>query len=531
MNTRIQLSLALLAVSSFLNTTYAGEAASIVLGTPGYKVSPELPIGWRGDGTGRYPGATPPMAWSRKREGSGYAVKGMLWATPLPSGGVSMPIIVGERIFLTTETMDLVCLEKQTGRMLWIRSCSEFEGLPEETRKSSPDYADKLAPLIPQLEKANAETVEALNAMQPTALTSAYKPLGGPIAKKRALEKQVNDFQMAIDKKLFSRYWGQAVFGFAGPTAVSDGKHVCVFYTTGVSACYDLDGNRKWIDRKGGGGAEHGNFASPVMAANRFVVWANEMRAYDVDTGKLAWSNPAKGNNSYGSLFRFKVGNEWVAAFQYGFFNRVSDGKSIWGEGVFGDATPTPIVEGEYMYAFHGYPRANDQNGGLKAWKIPANPESGKITPAFQVKTDWAENELVIDKKQNPFDRGFNASPLFVEGLLYRMTEGGGLIVNDAATGETVYRKVLPMKARTHYWDWAGASTSPTLAGKNIYLMDNQGTTVIIQPGRQYKELAVNLIEESKDGKGQEQNVSTPIFEGTRMYYRTPNYLYCVGDK
>jgi outer membrane protein assembly factor BamB len=123
------------------------------------------------------------------------------------------------------------------------------------------------------------------------------------------------------------------------------------------------------------------------------------------------------------------------------------------------------------------------------------------------------------------------ASPLCVDGLIYRMTQGGGLIVNDAATGELVYRKVLPMKPRTQYGDWAGAAASPTLAGHYIYLMDNQGTTVVIRPGRQYQEVAINVLEESKDGKSRVQNVSTPIFEGSRMYYRTPGYLYCIGEE
>ena len=61
--------------------------------------------------------------------------------------------------------------------------------------------------------------------------------------------------------------------------------------------------------------------------------------------------------------------------------------------------------------------------------------------------------------------------------------------------------------------------------------MDNQGTTLVIQPGREYREVAQNFLAESKDGKEQAQNVSTPIFEGTRMYYRTPGHLYCIGDK
>ena len=90
---------------------------------------------------------------------------------------------------------------------------------------------------------------------------------------------------------------------------------------------------------------------------------------------------------------------------------------------------------------------------------------------------------------------------------------------------------MLPLKPRTQYWNWAGCSASPTLAGKYIYLMDNQGTTLVIQPGREYREVARNFLAESKDGKEQAQFNSTPIFEGTRLYYRSPGHLYCIGAK
>ena len=40
----------------------------------------------------------------------------------------------------------------------------------------------------------------------------------------------------------------------------------------------------------------------------------------------------------------------------------------------------------------------------------------------------------------------------------------------------------------------------------------------------------LEVLEESKDGRSQEQMVSTPVFEGARMYYRSPNYLYCIGQ-
>jgi len=498
------------------------------LGATEFYPSPERPIGWRGDGSGRYPKATPPTSWERKKDGKGYATKGILWMTPLPDTGVSSPIVVGERIFLTTEVADLVCFDKQTGRILWIRSNPEFEGLSEEERKANPAF-DKLAPLAQELAKVNAELVKALNAQQAAAPKAATYSVLPAAAKKRDIEKKIQEQQNAIDKKLFDRYWGQAVFGFSGQTPTSDGKHVCVFFTTGVSACYDLDGKRQWIARGKGGGSEHGNFASPVLCDNRLVVWANELRGYDVDSGKLLWSVPAKASNTYGSMFRLHAGKDLVAGFQSGFFVRVRDGKALWGANVLGDAVATPIVEGNTIYAWLGYPRNN--KGQFSAFKIPAPTEAAKLTPAYAFKMDWAEDELPVDQKKNPFDRGFVASPLFVDGLIYQVTQGGGLLVNNAATGALVYRKVLPLKPRTHYWDWAGLSTSPTLAGKYIYIMDNQGTTLVIEPGKEYKEVARNVIEESKDGKEQAQNLATPVFEGTRMYYRTPGYLYCIGPK
>ena len=505
----------------------AGPSAP--LGSPKFAPTVDHPLGWRGDGSGRYPGATPPTAWERRKSGAGYATRGVLWAAPLPNGGVSCPIVVGNRIFVTCEPADLVCLDKASGHILWIRSAPAFEGLSAEERKAAPGIDEKLTPLLPQLAKANQETADALNGHLGTAATGAIRPPGGPQTKKRELEKQINDQQLAVDKKLFGTNWAQAVFGFAGPTPVSDGKKVYAFFTTGVSACWDLDGNRKWINRGAGGGSEHGNFASPILCANRFVVWANEMRAYDVETGKLAWTAPAKSFNTYGSLFRVVAGGELVAGFQSGYFVRVRDGQRIWGDQAFGDSVQTPIVEGGVIFARMGYPLNNEESKGFKAFKIPAG-DGGKPSPAVTFKTEWADDEIPVDKKKNPFDRSYVASPLFVDGLVYQVTEGGGLTVNDANSGEIVYRKVLPMKPKTEYWNWAGVSASPTLAGKYIYLMDNQGTTIVLQPGPKYKEVSINILEESRDGKAQDQNVSTPVFEGTRMYYRTPNLLYCIGS-
>lgn len=504
-----------------IGTAYAAEPAQ--LGAPNFMPTPEETVGFRGDGSGRYPGATPPIIWSRSKEG---VTKNVVWAAPLPAGSVASPLVVGDKIFITGEVYDLACLEKKTGRYLWIRSSPEFEGLDEEERKATPAYAEVLAPLAAQLTQANAEVVEGLNAQF---LGGKAGAAGPALGKKREIEKQIQAAEMAISAKLYGRDWRQAVFGFAGQTPASDGKHVCSFFTNGISVCYDLDGNRKWTHRGPGFASEHGNFTSPVICGNRFAVWAYEMRGYDVETGKTIWSFPASGSNTYGSMFKFKIGNDWVAAHQCGYFARASDGKKLFGDMIFGDSISTPIVENGVLFSNLGYPRVNGSGGGFFAYPIPAS-ETGKFTPTYGFQGDWAADEIPVSEKK-PFERGIVASPLCADGLIYRMTEAGGLMVNDAKTGAMVYRKVLPMQAITQYWTWAGASTSPTLAGKFIYLMDNQGTTVVIDTGRQYREVARNVIEEVWDGKNRVQNLTTPVFDGTRMYYKSPSFLYCIEGR
>ncbi|HEX7900143.1 MAG TPA: PQQ-binding-like beta-propeller repeat protein [Planctomycetota bacterium] len=55
----------------------------LVPGPGDVKVSPERPVGWRGDGSGRFPAATPPTTWSRRVAGSTSALR---YQAAKPSG-------------------------------------------------------------------------------------------------------------------------------------------------------------------------------------------------------------------------------------------------------------------------------------------------------------------------------------------------------------------------------------------------------------------------------------------------------------
>ena len=108
--------------------------------------------------------------------------------------------------------------------------------------------------------------------------------------------------------------------------------------------------------------------------------------------------------------------------------------------------------------------------------------------------------------------------------------------VMDAATGEVAYQRVLgfepPYVPRRHHP--RRLRIDLTLGGKHIYISDNQGTTVVIEPGRVFKQVAHNRIEQPWFRYGFERNEcthSSPVFVGKRLYTRGEANLYCIGEK
>jgi hypothetical protein len=54
-----------------------------------------------------------------------------------------------------------------------------------------------------------------------------------------------------------------------------------------------------------------------------------------------------------------------------------------------------------------------------------------------------------------------------------------------------------------------------------IYVSSETGETVVLEAGREYKELARNKLEELR---------SSLVFDGKRVYTRTAKRLYCIGE-
>ena len=64
------------------------------LGAPDFHPSAQRPVGWRGDGSGRFPAATPPVEWFR-RPRAGFNALRSLAGKPKGAGAEGQPLNMG----------------------------------------------------------------------------------------------------------------------------------------------------------------------------------------------------------------------------------------------------------------------------------------------------------------------------------------------------------------------------------------------------------------------------------------------------
>lgn len=175
------------------------------------------------------------------------ATENLKWSVELPGEGVSSPIIVGDRVFITAysgygfepgDLLDLkrhlLCLDRKTGKILWQKSIEAV--LPEDS----------------------------------------FSGLGVP------------------------------AHGYASHTPVCDGKRVYAFFGKSGVYAYGLDGKQLWRASVGTESDRRrwGSSSSPILVENTLVVTAGpERRAMvglDTETGKELW---AAESESFGDVW------------------------------------------------------------------------------------------------------------------------------------------------------------------------------------------------------------------------------------
>jgi outer membrane protein assembly factor BamB len=439
-----------------------------------------------------------------------YDSKNVLWMTPLPGRSTSTPILVGDRLFVMAEPDELLCLDKDSGRVLWSAAVNYYEALTPEEKKAEPAYAERVDPLVARLKEE----------------TDRAKRVGlRAEVQKALLDIDEDRFRLTADGHFESHF---GIVGFTMPTPVSDGEHVYVWSGMGVAACFDLEGRRQWITRVKAGPLSYGS--SPALADGVLVVFLNGLFGLDAKTGKQLWRQRQVTHN-VAALLGATVAGRPVVVTQRGDLVRPADGRLLYrdpdSEAPGDTGWAPPVVLGDRLYApRHGVTR-------LGVWDLgAARPDAWAPGLVKQI-------ELPEEISHGPggkwIDRWTAGSPLIWDGIAYEADIYQTLYAADLATGKMLYRQEMDLEGFTHY-NAVAVAASPTLVGKHVLVCDNQGTTLVLEPGPAYKVAARNRIATQLDRAWPVPAQETlayapPLADGGRLYFRGEAHLYCVGEK
>jgi outer membrane protein assembly factor BamB len=430
------------------------------------------PVGWRSDWTGRYPAADPPTKWSNS--------EGVLWKCPMPSWSNATPVLVDGRLFVCAEPTTLLCLDANTGQVLWQRANPFLEALPPDVLKRLQDLDANV--LARQLRQAQSQLSRVDSDLKKSPQDAAL------LSRKADLEKQVRETNARLEPvRDYLLPEPHAVAGFSSPTPVSDGNRVFVLFGTGVAACYGLDGNRCWITLVQSPRITYGHSASPLLIDDKLIVHVNSLVALDAATGRRIWTSPAEA--CWGTSVAALGGGETLIVTPAAEFFRARDGQKVASVNA-KIRFSQPLAEGGIAYFIEGQSRAfrlPDPNGGDKPKQV------------------W----LARPNKERRY-----ASPVLHQGVIYTVTEVGVFSAIDANTGTVLYEQDFSFGESNR------AFPSISVAGRYVYVSSSGGLTVVVEAGRQFKEVARNQLEPFR---------GSLVFQDRRLYIRGMKSLYCIG--
>jgi outer membrane protein assembly factor BamB len=298
---------------------------------------------------------------------------------------------------------------------------------------------------------------------------------------------------------------------YATPTPVTDGERVYAVFYDGTAVAVDFSGNLVWKNSEVKFSSLHGLGASPLFVHDQLVMpfdgssrdenqvgwkisWTRAIvLSLDAATGSVRWKG-MRGKSRVGHVTPILVDEEAQIVGAAG--DRVQGfdartGERIWsiysqGEGV----TPSPVVGDGLIFTSSGFKEPT-----IRAIRLGGE---GDITNTHIA---WEQ------KKGVPV----LASPLYVHPHIYTITRDNILHCMEASSCTIVWLRRL---SGTH-------SASPVFADGRIYVLSEEGGTLVLRPGPRYDEVARNSIDETC-------LASMAVSQG-QFYIRSSEHLFCIG--
>ena len=414
--------------------------------------------------------------------------KNLVWRTPVRPG-TSSPVLTGRHVFLTAyENGKLFtqCLDRETGKLLWERS----------------------------VDRGRVEPAHTLN-----------HP--------------------------------------AATSPVTDGEMVYAFFPEYGLVAYDASGEERWKTPLGPFSNENGHSSCPIVAGENVVLVLDQMlgsyiAAFDRRNGALRWKTPREEMDGYATPLVYQPTGAAAVVItasrgQLG-AHRVDNGKRLWSwKNLSPSEVASPILVKDTLFTFgYGNDAATPFSTPLKKYD---KDHDGKLTPSeygddaylkgvglfvgnldgivTQEEYDFRQSMsvapsslLAIQLGPDPaamprelwrYEKSFVAvvpSPLYYQGVLYVLKNGGLLTSFDPRTGRVD-------KASRVAGAVGGYSSSPVAAEGKILIASEEGKVTVLKAGAQWDVIQINDLDEGIH--------ATPALAGGNIYLRTSDALYRFG--
>ncbi|TWT75237.1 outer membrane protein assembly factor BamB family protein [Allorhodopirellula solitaria] len=302
---------------------------------------------------------------------------------------------------------------------------------------------------------------------------------------------------------------------YAAETPTTDGERLYVLFGDLGLYCYQLDGELLWSQmiQPQKTNMDYGAASSPVVHEGQvIVVYDNEedswIAAFDAETGKQRWRTAREEKRSWATPFVWEnnAGTEIVVAGENANRSYSLDGKERWSFN--GDMSmlviPSPFAAHGMCYISSGY--VGDAH-----------------RPTFAI-LPGAEGEIAVDGKfedsdwikwYQPQASSYNSTQIVYGDYLYTVYDQGFMTCHNALTGEEVYdkRRFSPKGSFT---------ASPWAYDGKVFCLSEDGLTYVIKAGPKFEILATNPLDELC--------ITTPSVAGGKLLIRTLSQIYCVTD-
>ncbi|MHC4878218.1 MAG: outer membrane protein assembly factor BamB family protein [Planctomycetota bacterium] len=391
--------------------------------------------------------------------------RNVLWKTAIPGEGHSSPVISGDQIWLTTAIIQELTEEQQKERLSKLRNSNGLQVAGRLTLQAVcvSRESGKVATTIDLFEVDEPQPKHSLNS-------------------------------------------------YASPTPIIDGHRVYFHFGTYGTAAVDARLNKVvWRNTEHQVDHQNGPGASPALWRDRLIINydgidTQYVAALETATGRTLWTTKRSGEMDPKAEFQkayctptviedergvqvISPGANWVYSYD------PESGRERWkaAYGMLGFSTvPRPVFGNGLVFVSTSFIRPR-----LLAVRYDGAGDVTKSHIAWQMDGQMPRKPSML---------------LIGDELYFTSDSGIGFCLN-ARTGEELWKERLQ----------GNYSASPLFASGRIYFFDQAGRTVVIAPGRNFRQLAENFLDAGF--------MASPAVAGNALFLRTETHLYRIENE